>query len=470
MSARCWPAAYLAASVLVLGALTAGGFMQPWNTPDTPSWLATCHGSARVGIGCFAGPRFPLYRFVYDALTLGGALPGLLPWAQDGLFLAAGYALARSARAAGLSDTGAFALALALPASNMLLIWGRAEVPEILARAALLGALAATVRTASRSACAGARMGAPVATGLLTAIAFFLDPGQLPFMLVLPVLALWLGAGLVPFRKSWRGAALLGVSALLPFLLVASLRLATLNDFNIVSFGGYDMSGMAAYMLTPATVARLPPDLRGAANGILARRHTLIEAGVVPPVPGNSLGHRSLLSETIGYFDILARFYDVLLRGAVLPLRHSNESWVVFNARMQRLAFATVRAQPVEYLAWVAAASARLVGRMLMLNLPFVLASAVAVFLALARVARPPMAVPGQDLRILLGLTGAYTIGSGALACLVAFPAQRYVDGTGLLISAWPIYAALQLAARGEASPQVSGEPAAVGVPSRRRR
>ena len=92
------------------------------------------------------------------------------------------------------------------------------------------------------------------------------------------------------------------------------------------------------------------------------------------------------------------------------------------------------------------AALARLVGRMLVLNLPFAVASALAFGLALLRPSRPARAVPTGDVRILCGLTGAYTIGSGTLACLVAFPAQRYIDGTGLLIAAWPIYAALHLA------------------------
>lgn len=448
MTGRSWTGAYLAACAVVLAGLAASGFMRPWITGDTASWIAPCQG-----IDCFAAPRFPLYRVVFLALTLGGRAPGLLPWAQDALFLGAGFALVRNARAAGLSATGALALALALPASNMLLIWGRAEVPEILGRATVLGALAATVRTALGPPRPGLRLGAPAGAGLLAAIAYCLDPGQLPFILLLPALALWLGAAEAGAPAPWRPAAVLGATAALPFLLVASLRLATLGDFNIVSFGGFEMSGMAASILAPQTVPRLPADLRGAAGDLLARRHALVRAGTVPPIPRNSQGRRSLLSETIGYFDILARCYDALLAGAVLPLRRPDESWVAFDARMQHLAFATVRARPAEYLAWVAAAAARLAGRMMVLNLPFAAASLASLCLALVRPSRSPRLVPAWDVRILCGLTGAYTIGSGALACLVAFPAQRYIDGTGLLISVWPIYAALHLAAPGDERP-----------------
>jgi hypothetical protein len=441
MGERSWGVIYLAASMVVLLLLATVGVMRPWANGDTASWLASCSG-----LGCLAMPRFPLYRVVFLTLTLGGRSPWLLPWAQDALFLAAGFALARAARAAGSSRACALALALALPASNLLLIWGHAELPEILARAAVLGALAATVRTAFGPPRSGADVCAPAAAGLLVAVAYCLDPAQLTFIVVLPALALWLGAGETGLRVIGRRAAVLGAAALLPFLLIASLRLATLGDFNIVSFGGFEMSGIAARMLTPQTVPRLPADLRATADDLLARRAALVRAGTVPPIPRNSQGRRSLLSETIGYFDILARSYDAVLAGAVRPLQRPGESWVAFNARMQRLAVATVRARPAEYIVWVVAALARLVGRMLVLNLPFVTASLVAVCLALARARRRAQAMPRQDLRLLCGLTAAYTIGSGALACLVAFPAQRYIDGTGLLIAAWPIYAALHLA------------------------
>jgi len=133
MRTRNWGAIYLGVCATVLGGLAAAGLMRPWFTLDTASWTAPCHG-----IDCFAGQHFQLYARIFPLLTLGGHAPWLLPWIQDFAFLGAGYALARAAGAAGLSRTGM--LALALPGSNMLLIWGRAEMPETLGRAALLAA------------------------------------------------------------------------------------------------------------------------------------------------------------------------------------------------------------------------------------------------------------------------------------------------------------------------------------------
>lgn len=117
---------------------------------------------------------------------------------------------------------------------------------------------------------------------------------------------------------------------------------------------------------------------------------------------------------------------------------------MAFNARLQRFDFAVVLARPLLWLGWIAGALTRMTGRLLVFNLPFVVATIVALAL---RLCRPKPWLLAGDGRLLCALTAADTVGSGASACLVAFPAQRYVDGAGLLSPAWPIYAALRLSA-----------------------
>ncbi len=431
-----WQTTCLAVSVAVVSLLTCFGLMHPWITGDTASWLAPCSG-----IACFAGARFPLYRIVYLVITFDGRFPALLPWVQVSLFLVAGFQLASSSRRAGASPAAAAAIALAFPLSNMLLIWGRAEIPEILARAALLAALAASLD----AAIAPASRLASLRAGIFGSAAYLLDPAQLPFIVVLPILIAWLQQRSNTSRAHWlqptRTAALLA----LPFLVIASVRLATLDSFNIVSFGGYEISGLAAEILTPATEAELPPRLRPIGAEILSRKSELIRSRQIPATPLNSTGHASLASEAIGYFDIFARYYDVMLRETVLPLRQPQQSWVAFNHEMQTFSFAVIRHEKVIYVLWIAGALARLFGRMTMLNLPFVLAAAA---LLLILIMRRPVTHPApqpRDTCLLFGLTAAYTIGTGILGCLVAFPAQRYIDGAGLLITAWPLYACFHL-------------------------
>ena len=432
-----WGRGYWLFAGATLAALLTVGLMRPWVTLDTASWLAPC-----AGLRCLAGPRFPLYRWLFVALTLGGRATGVLPWLQIGAFLGAGWKLAREVRRAGGSSTLAASVAFSFPASNMLLIWGRAEIPEILARAAIVAALAATLRAASGSARAA------ILAGAMAGIACCLDPAELPFLALLPILAWWLG------RRRAR-TLLLGFAAFGPVLLIAGLRLAVLGDFNIVSFGGYDMAGIAARMVSPEALPRLPAAQRPLAQAIMRRRRRLEADGTVMKVPPNSTGARSLFSEEIGYFDILARFYDPLLSGAVAPLRGQGESWVAFNARLQRFDFAVILARPLLWLGWIAGALARMTGRVLVFNLPFMIATILALALGLWR---PKPWLLAGDGRLLFALTAAYTVGSGALACLVAFPAQRYIDGAGLLLPAWPIYAALRLSA-----PKSGSRPDSIG-------
>lgn len=431
-----WQKTYLIVSIAVLVLLTFSGLMHPWYTADTASWLAPCSGTA-----CFASARFPLYRIIDLIITLGGRLPALLPWIQVALFLLAGFLLANASQRAGASARAAAALALAFPLSNMLLIWGRAEIPEILARAALIAALAATLDAATPPA----SIRATLRVGIFGTAAYLFDPAQLPFIAVLPALILWLQRRGPTARAPWRQPAFAAVMLMFPFLVIASFRLETFNSFNIVSFGGYEISGIAAEILTPATEAELPPKLRPIGAEILARKADQIRSRLIPPTPANATGHAALASEAIGYFDIFARYYDVLLREAVLPIRQAQQSWVSFNSEMQHFSLAVIYREKLIYALWIAGALARLAGRMTMLNLPFALSSAALLLALILRRAVHRPAPPARDISLLTGVTASYTIGTSILGCVVAFPAQRYIDGAGLLITAWPLYACLHL-------------------------
>lgn len=433
-----WKKIYFLFCALSVSFMAAFGLMHPWFTPDTASWIAKC-----TGLECFAGPRFPLYRILYLVLSIDGRFPALLVWTQVLLFFGACYQLINAASRAGVSRRASTALALTFPLSNMLLIWGHAEIPEILARAALLVALAGSLDAADTRRSLTKQMRSIAKVGVFGSIAYLLDPAQLPFIVIFPALVLWLRRVQYFEKHLWRRSLLVGISVSLPFLIISAFRLEALGSFNIVSFGGYEMSGLAAEIMTPNTAEKLPKSIRGLAKQISARKAKLVALHQIPATPVNSVGKPSIASEALGYFDIFARYYDVVLRNAVLPIKRANQSWVAFNAEMRNYSFAVVRAEPLIYMLWVAGAVARLVGRMLMLNLPFVLGLAAACGLALIRPGMTRVAAPRKDIRVLFGLTFAYTIGTGALGCLTAFPAQRYIDGADLLISVWPIYAAL---------------------------
>lgn len=424
---------------LAAGGLTAtlwaGGQMQPWVLPDTPSYLGppACPG-------CLGGMRLPVYGWLVGFAGGESTLP-LWPWLHLATLVLAASSLGRALARAGLSGAACLAAALSVAVSTAAILWGRGIVPEIPSNAAAIAALAATIDGAFG---AQYRRALVRAAGFL-ALAYLLKPNWLPLALALPLL-------LALLRRS-RGVSALPALWLLaagfaPFLAVSGVRLATLGDFNIVSFGGFQMAGMASLILTPDTVDRLPAEDRALARNILRRRGVLEAAGAVAPIPRNSSGERSFASAAIGYFDILARAHDTVLFEAVIHERSADESWVAFNARAQRFAIAVLLAEKPAYAAWVLGATVRLTGRMLAANPPFLLwSAALGAWFLWSRARDAPMALdvrPNAEVAVLVLIVGAYTGGAGALSVLATFPAGRYADSAGMLLALFPAYALLR--------------------------
>ncbi len=438
----------LAAALILL----AAGRLRPDLTPDTPSYLVAWSWPQMLG-----QPRNPLFSWILDVVTLGSGNYAAVPVLQTGLFFFAAFHLFRACRRYGLSRAAALALTLPLVLSNLVILWNNAVHPELAAAGCLLIAIAELPARVAKEWKAW-----PVARfSLLLGVAYILRPTYLPFIFICPGLFLVLARlrGM-PWRCGAAGAVLLAGAA--PFLLVSTLRFAALGDFNIVSYGGYQMSGMAGEMLDAEIVDRLPADLQPLGRGILAGRNSLIAAGGALPTPRNSSGQRSYMSVALGYYDLLARNYDYILYNVIGRQRGANESWVDFNRRLQRFAVATVLASPARYGAWLVGAITRAVGRMTVTNAPFmaaILGLLVAYPLWLRRrlIAREEGRTEAGnhaeprflDLHALIWIVALYTLGAGALQVLVTFPAARYLDAAGLLLPALPAYALIRLAIAG---------------------
>jgi hypothetical protein len=338
-----------------------------------------------------------------------------------------------------------------MAASNLLLIWGHAAVPEIPGHAALLAGDALVVEIA-----AGRRLGwRLVAAGAFVTLAWALRPSLLPFAVLAPLLLVMLPG---PRAGRVRRACVLLVLCLLPVLSLSAVRAVRYGAFNVLSFGGFQMSGIAASMLTPELAARLPPAQRPLASAVLARRDALVASGAAMPVPENADGRRSFVSAAVGYFDIFARSYDIVLWNGVGTLRDPAESWPDFDRRLQALSLATFRAAPVDYAAWIAGATARLAGHAIVLNAPMLAAGGLLVLLAgldLLRGRAPPPPAAPTDRAILAALAALQLLGSGVPAVLISFPAQRYIESAALFLAAYPLLAIFNRVRYGAASRSV---------------
>jgi hypothetical protein len=386
--------------------------------------------------------RHPLYGPV--ATWLGGTptTPGRVALAQSILHVVAALAIYVGARVAGSGGIGALCICLAALFSQSGLFHLRVLAPESPAISFLLLAFAG-VLAASRSIPAFWMLLVPV--GMATATAYILRPTFLPAMIAIP--ALWFALALrngQPRRAA--RTILLFCAVVVPFVIQSGFRWRAVGDFNIVSFGGYQMSAMAGLMLTPEVLESLPEAVRPTATAILKARNEAEMAGNVMRTPLNSVGERSFVSAAIGYFDIYARTYDDFLAGEISHLRKPEESWVEFNGRLQRFSIATIIAAPVSWIAWLGGASSRLVGRMVVTNATVLVAIGILLMAAVpAFVRRTGLGPSVVDLPVICAVALAWLASTGPLIVLVTFPATRYIDSAAILIAAVPALVGLAL-------------------------
>jgi hypothetical protein len=427
-----------ALSVAILAIL---GHFAPRMLPDSPGYLQIFGYPAML-----AQPRPPLYGWLVAALDLGGTDHLLVPAFQIATYVAAIWLLAVQLRRYGLSAAATLSVGAALLFANAFLIDANWVHPELLSITCALVAVAGTIELASAQAkpcrswllvCAGA------------ALAYVLRPSFLLLVVALPALYSVLRAVRGDALRLSRAATIL-VATAAPFLGIATLRAATVGDFNIVSFGGYAMSGLTTLILSDDTVARLPDDLRPYAAQVLGARRAGEVSGRMIGVPPNSSGQRSFYSVALTYFDVLARTHDDMIYEIITPTRRPDESWIDFNRRLMRFSIAVVRASPERYAAWIAGGSTRVVGRSLAANIPAALAIlAIGIIWPWHLFVRRQVGVTPVsrlDIPVMAMLNVLWFVGSGILTMLMSAPSTRYIETASVLVPPLLIYWASLLA------------------------
>ncbi len=420
------------AALVLSGALFAFGWFQPASFPDTEGYI---HAASSATPWSFE--RHPLYGWFILTLEKAGLGRGMIPPLQLGAQIFAALSLAAAARLFGMQRAAAVALGLAGMVGQAVFIWGRALLPEAGATSLLLFALALTL-AATRE-----RLFWPAAVLAAAALAaaIVLRPIMAPALVMLPLLYLLLCR---MERQGWRwlraGAMLLLIAA--PLIGQSAYRYREVGHFGLVSFGGFGSMGVAAQVLTPDILPRLPEAHRALAEQVLAAKDKAVEARTAVPLFRNSAGERSFQTTALDGFDALARNHDEILWGQVSALQMPGETWVAFNGRMGALGGAVMRAAPERYAMWIAGALSRLVGRLMTYNVAFVLACAAFALVALWNVSRHGAALgggEGQSWTPLVLIVATWVISTSALTVAV-FPALRYTDTAGLLLTALPLY------------------------------
>jgi hypothetical protein len=428
-------------TALSVAILALAGRFVPRTLPDTWGYLRITGFPEML-----AQPRPPLYGWLVAVLDLGGSSHVAVPAFQIATYLAAVWFLVARLRRYGISPVAGLSVAAALMFANATLIDANWVHPELLSITCALLAVAATVELAAGNASRSAWLVLCAGTGC----AYVLRPSFLLLVGALPALYAVLRVLRRDDLRLGRAAAIAALSAA-PFLGIATLRAATVGDFNIVSFGGYAMSGVATLVLDDDTLPRLPEDLQPYAAQVLAARRAGEDSGRLIGIPRNSSGERSFYSAALTYFDVLARTHDDMIYDIITPTRGPNESWVDFNRRLGRFCLAVVRASPERYAAWIAGSSTRVVGRALAANIPAALALLAIVIVwpwhLLVRKRAGVTAPSGLDVPVMLILGALWLVGSGLLTMLMSAPSTRYIDTASLLVAPIFIYWAALLAA-----------------------
>lgn len=439
-------ASFPLAVVLCAAALTSlllglGGWFSPGVFPDTHGYLA-----APTLTQPFGSFRHPLYGAIVRLLEpVGGT--ALMPALQWSVLVAAALALTAAAQIAGLSRRAAVSLGLATLLNQAVLLWARGILPEALAIAAMLFAFSGVLVLAVRPR---AFWWLAPAIGLVTGFAYTLRPIGLPAVAMLPLLLVLLSRALGGPARIGR-AAVLAVLVALPFLGQSLYRQQTVGDFGLVSFGGFGVSGMTSQMLTPEIIARLPAAFRPDAEAIMAARERAIASGAAAPLPRNSRGEASFTTAALDGFDGLARNYDQIMWREVITMQGANESWVAFNARLGGVNGAIIRHAPDRWLFWMAGGASRLVGKLFIYNVTFLLALGAFAVVALwrllrdGRIAAETTGTTSPEWTVLTLLVVAWIVTQTALAVVATFPALRYIDVGGMLMAALPLYGLLRL-------------------------
>lgn len=417
------------------------------------------------GADMYARPRTPFYGWF--AMLLGGRDLTFLvsPAVHFAAMVAATLLIFRAARDYGLSKAAAMALSIPLLFSNTLVLRMNDIHPEVLSVSLILLGLAFLLWS-----CRGGARWVPsaVAAALCVGAAYLLKPAFMVFIVAVPVLGLLL----MRLRKvDWRPALMrmgaLGLLILVPFLSYSTVRHAAVGNFNIVSFAGVASGGMAAQILRPETLDRLPEKHKPIAAFVLAQREQLAADAKILPIPLNSQQQRSYASTALGYFDILARNYDGILgtveagwwRGQwgdrTVDARPGSE-WLLLNAHLGSFTVAVVIAEPLRYVLWIVGATTRFIGLITVANLPFAAAFLALCGLLVAGAARGRLAMPARpsmqsveqmrlDLGAIVLIVGLYIVVNYLPAVMLTFPARRYVDTAGVFMAALPLYGIVRL-------------------------
>jgi hypothetical protein len=310
----------------------------------------------------------------------------------------------------------AFAAASPLLASPLVLEYSRMLTPDLLAQSFSVVTVSCWLVVVHR----GNGLRSLIGLSLFSFLTYQTKPSYLFLLAFVPVggwIARW---WLYPDdRDAWRVALQLTAASIVPFLSWCFLRWTLVGHFGLVSFGGYNIIGIAGQWIQNDSVNQLSADVQPLAEKILQRREL------------------KKWEPTITYEEMETRFNPMVWDIAVPAAAelYDGDSRLM-NRRMAELSSQVLKSKPMSYGNWLGKAAKRAVRNAIEITLrnPIVLVTLPMWLLAFAWNWQKKLdghdcknvRVYDREFQTIVWLSLGYAICKMALVILVEPPIDRY--------------------------------------------
>lgn len=438
------PFVYLLLQMAAVGAsLRGSGGFAPTPTPDTAGYVDFPFSSLSDALGYYRTPGYPLFLRAVGIISPEYALA---PVAHYVLWCAAVVVFWQGLRPIIREPWSRLAAASSLLYANILHGYVHFIATDTLAAAAALTGVGLVMGRSVTSR----RFPATVCLGLATAAAWLIRPVYMFLTLLIPLFGAFLS--LInrfdePRANNWKretaGLLLLTIG---PVLVYCGCRWIVIGRFGVVSFGGYNLVGIAGQFLVDEQLPRLPANLRPVAELALQN----VKRGD-DRIRDYADLDRFNYTRMENYYDSM--IWTVYAPAAKQVLKADNPE---INAELSRLGLAIIEDRPLWYATWLAKASRQAVRKLLSdlvanpVYLLLVLATAAAqVAVSLVRGVRHKTALASAGgcnaIEFLFIVAFLYAVMNLLLVIAVCPPLGRMTDAAALF---FPVVLAAALADR----------------------
>ena len=324
----------LATSFLTLSGLC--GRMETQIEIDTKSYLESPTSSLALMLQDFRTPGYPLFLDLMESL---GSLDWV-PWIHGTIWLAAVGCLLATMSLWGIDRYSLLAVAIALGNHPFLHFWSRVVISDTLAMSTALMSTAAMMESLRRRQ-SGWTGGWLWTVACLTFATILIRPAFLFLLVLWPlVIAWWRWTNdREPLRGAIRDASKLAAICWSPLLLYSLMRWMVVGHFGLVSFGGYNVIGIAGQFMEEKDLKSIPTELQETAKEILVQRDR----------------HPTFLRNDDDRFSLMLDRYNPLIWEVTSPIYEKKQlSRLSTNQQLTTLSRVLIRLHWRDYLWWLA--------------------------------------------------------------------------------------------------------------------